>query len=80
MRPGDRVQLLGMKGVKKLKDYFIDRKIAPGRRREIPLLADAGSIVWIAGERISERVRIKERTRRFLRAEIVDPSKPSEMI
>lgn len=80
MRPGDRVQLLGMKGVKKLKDYFIDRKIAPGRRREIPLLADAGSIVWIAGERISERVRIKERTRRFLRAEIVDSSKPSEMI
>ena len=34
MRPGDRVEPLGTGGTKKLKDYFIDRKIAalsPGR-------------------------------------------------
>jgi tRNA(Ile)-lysidine synthase len=80
MRPGDRVEPLGTGGTKKLKEYFIDRKIAASRRSEIPLLVDAGSIVWIAGERISERVRVTERTRRVLKAEIVVSGKPSEMI
>lgn len=80
MRPGDRVEPLGTGGTKKLKDYFIDRKIAARRRGEIPLLVDAGSIVWIAGERISERVRVTGRTKKVLKAEIVVLGKPSEMI
>ncbi len=71
MRPGDRVSPLGTRGTKKLKDYFIDRKIAASLRREIPLLVDAESIIWIAGERISERVRVTERTRRVVKAEII---------
>jgi tRNA(Ile)-lysidine synthase len=80
MRPGDRVAPLGTGGTKKLKDYFIDRKIAAPCRGEIPLLVDAGSIIWIAGERISERVRVTEKTRKVLKAEIVVSGKPSEMI
>jgi tRNA(Ile)-lysidine synthase len=71
MRPGDRVGPLGMEGIKKLKDYFIDRKIAARCRNRIPLLIDAASIVWIAGERISERVRVTGETRKVLKAEIV---------
>jgi tRNA(Ile)-lysidine synthase len=70
MRPGDRINPLGLGGTKKLNEYFIDRKIAATRRREIPLLVDAESIVWIGGERISERVRITEKTRRVLKAGI----------
>jgi tRNA(Ile)-lysidine synthase len=80
MRPGDRVALLGTGGTKSLKDYFIDRKIAAPCRSEIPLLVDAGSIIWIAGERISERVRVTEKTRKVLMAEIVVSGKPSEMV
>jgi tRNA(Ile)-lysidine synthase len=80
MRPGDRVAPLGTGGTKKLKDYFIDRKIAASCRGGIPLLVDAGSIIWIAGERISERVRVTEKTRKVLKAEIVVSGKPSEMI
>jgi tRNA(Ile)-lysidine synthase len=80
MRQGDRVAPLGMGGTKKLKDYFIDRKIAASRRGCIPLLVDAGSIIWIAGERISERVRVTEKTRSVLRAELVVSGKPSEII
>ena len=71
MRPGDRVEPLGTGGTKKVKDYFIDRKIAAPRRGEIPLLVDAGSIIWIAGERISERVRVTEKTRKVLKAEMI---------
>jgi tRNA(Ile)-lysidine synthase len=80
MRPGDRVAPLGTGGTKKLKDYFIDRKIAASSRDGIPLLVDAGSIIWIAGERISERVRVTESTRKVLKAEIVVSGKPSEII
>jgi tRNA(Ile)-lysidine synthase len=80
MRPGDRVALLGTGGEKKLKDYFIDRKIDAPCRNGIPLLVDAGSIIWIAGERISERVRVTEKTRKVLKAEIVVSGKPSEMV
>jgi tRNA(Ile)-lysidine synthase len=80
MRPGDRVAPLGTGGTKKLKDYFIDRKIAASCRGGIPLLADAGSIIWIAGERISERVRVTEKTRKVLKAELVVSGKPSEII
>jgi tRNA(Ile)-lysidine synthase len=71
MRPGDRVQPLGTGGTKRLKDYFIDRKIAAQSRNEIPLLVDAGSIVWIAGQRISERVRVTGKTEKVLRAEVL---------
>jgi tRNA(Ile)-lysidine synthase len=80
MRQGDRVAPLGRGGTKKLKDYFIDRKIAAPCRGGIPLLVDAGSIIWMAGERISERVRVTEKTRKVLKAEIVVSGKPSEII
>ena len=73
-RPGDRIHPLGSDGTKKLKEYFIDRKIPAPRRSEIPLLVDAVSIVWIGGERISERVRVTERTRRVLKAEVLSSS------
>ena len=79
-RPGDRVALLGTGGTRKLKDYFIDRKIAAARRGRIPVLADAGSIIWIAGERIGERVRVTRKTRKVLKAELVSSLEPSEII
>jgi tRNA(Ile)-lysidine synthase len=80
MRPGDRLSPLGSGGTKKLKEYFIDRKIAASCRGSIPLLADSGSIIWIAGERISERVRVTAETTNVLRAELIIPGKPSEII
>lgn len=80
MRPGDRFAPLGTGGTKKLKEYFIDRKVAAACRGSIPLLADAGSIIWIAGERISERVRVTDETKNVLRAELIISGKPSEII
>lgn len=70
-RPGDRIQLLGMKGVRKIKSLFIDEKIPLRRRREIPLLLDREAVLWIAGLRLSERVKITEKTRQILKVEFV---------
>lgn len=51
-RIGDRF------GSKKLKDVFIDRKIAPGERDRVPLLVWNGEIVCIAGVAVARRFRL----------------------
>lgn len=71
VRPGDRIRPLGMTGTKKIKSLFIDKKISRGRRRQIPLLADSQSVVWIGGWCIDARVSVGAHTVRILRAEIV---------
>ena len=70
-KPGDRIKPLGMRGTKKIKSYFIDEKISITSRKMIPLLLDQESVLWIAGMRMSERVKITKKTINFLRVEIV---------
>jgi tRNA(Ile)-lysidine synthase len=47
--PGDRIALAGV-GAKKLKDYFIDRKVPLSERGAVPLLACGSDILFILGE------------------------------
>ncbi|MBI4595540.1 MAG: tRNA lysidine(34) synthetase TilS [Candidatus Tectomicrobia bacterium] len=65
-RPGDRFQPLGMRGSKKLHDFFIDGKISREERTKIPLLLDNKGIIWVIGKRISERCKIREKTCKIL--------------
>ena len=62
-RPGDRFQPLGMPGTKKLQDFFIDEKIPRSRRPFIPLLLNREEIIWIAGHRLAESVKVTPQTR-----------------
>ncbi len=62
-KPGDRFKPLGMKGFKKLKDFFIDEKIPAKRRDEIPLVLDNRErIIWVAGMRMDDRMKITDKT------------------
>ncbi len=70
-RSGDRINPLGMSGMKKVKSFFIENKIPRLVRNTIPLLVDDRSVIWIAGERISERVKVTEQTKKVLKAEMV---------
>lgn len=70
IRPGDRMQPLGMKGRKKIKSILIDEKIERNERRGLPVVADRNSVLWIPGVRLSERVKIREETETVLRIEI----------
>ena len=45
-RPGDRIQPLGMRGHKKLQDYYVDRKIARRHRDAAPVIASGGDVLW----------------------------------
>jgi tRNA(Ile)-lysidine synthase len=66
-RPGDRFQPLGMNGTKRLQDFMVDVKIPGTWRDRVPLVCSPDGIVWVAGWRISERVRVTGSTRRMLR-------------
>ncbi len=70
-RPGDRFMPLGMQNFKKLKDFFIDEKVAKYDRDLIPIFDDGEKIFWICGHRIDDRVRYTEDTIRFLMIEAV---------
>lgn len=43
---GDRVQPRGMRGHKKLQDYYVDRKIARRERDAAPVIAHGGDVLW----------------------------------
>jgi len=66
-RKGDRIRLFGMGGEKKVKDIFIDDKIARSAREKIPILSDEEGILWIVGSRRAERARITKDTTRIVR-------------
>ena len=46
-RPGDVIYFNSIKGHKKIKDFFIDRKIPPDMRAGCALLAFGSEILWI---------------------------------
>jgi tRNA(Ile)-lysidine synthase len=69
-RPGDRFRPFGMSGTRKVKDFFIDKKISVAERRSIPLLFSGGELLWVCGLRVSEKGRVLEPLARVLRVEI----------
>lgn len=56
-RPGDRFYPMGASGEKKLKDFFIDRKVPRLERDYVPVLASGNEIIWVVGYRVSEKHR-----------------------
>lgn len=76
-RPGDSFVPLGMKGKKKLHDFFVDEKVPNYRRSSVPLLVGADGIVWVAGYRMDDRYKITEKTTHILKVEI-HPHSPED--
>ncbi len=66
-RAGDRYQPIGMYSSVKLQDWFTNRKIPRGVRRQLVVAATVrGEIFWIEGQRISERFKLTSHTKRRL--------------
>lgn len=64
---GDFLVINDKGGKKKLKQFFIDKKVPSNNRQSIPLLADGSHIIWIFGYRISEYYKITEDTKRIMK-------------
>ena len=60
-----------MKGRKKLKDLFIDKKIPQAARKSIPLLLCDGKIVWVGGVQLAEKARINGPAGKLLRLRLI---------
>jgi tRNA(Ile)-lysidine synthase len=68
---GDFIQIDSKGNCKKIKSYFIDKKVPREERAQIPLLADGKHIMWVIGHRISEGYKVDQETRKILIVKIV---------
>ncbi|MGN0283070.1 MAG: tRNA lysidine(34) synthetase TilS [Prevotella sp.] len=76
---GDRFTPFGMKGSKLVSDYLTDRKKNYFERRRQLVVEDAnGTIVWLVGERTSEKCRVTGETREVVRIEAPSNSPKGE--
>lgn len=64
-KEGDVFTPLGMTGSKKLKEYFIDKKVPQRMRDNIPLLAIGNKILVVADIEIADELKVTENTRSY---------------
>ena len=69
-KPGDVFSPFGS-GEKKLKDWFIDKKIPRDKRDALPLLAAGNTVLWVIGEAISEKLRLTGEENRLVKIEFI---------
>lgn len=66
-KSGDRLQPLGMKGEKKVKDILIDAKVPLYKRDQLPIIVDsADNIIWVAGYKMANNYKITKATTKIL--------------
>ncbi|TXB65206.1 tRNA lysidine(34) synthetase TilS [Vicingus serpentipes] len=65
-KEGDTFQPLGMKGKKKLSDFFIDNKIDVLTKQNIKVLTQKNKIIWVVGYRINDTFKIEKNTKNIL--------------
>ena len=71
-KEGDSFVPFGMKGRQKLSDYFNNRKFSVLQKESAILLTAGGEIVWIVGERQSDKYKITPDTTRIVKFSIKD--------
>ncbi len=68
---GDFFYPFGMKGKKKLSDYFKDEKLSLADKEKIWLLCSGNEIVWIIGKRADNRFKINQQTKKIYKIELL---------
>jgi len=72
-RPGDHFKPLGMRGTKKLKKLFNERKVPLPERDRWPVLISGPEILWILGHQRSQTGALSRQTRQVLAVKYVLP-------
>ena len=68
---GEYFKPFGMKGFKKLSDFFVDEKYSIPEKENIWLLASDNKVVWIVGKRIDDRFKLTRESKLVLRIELI---------
>ena len=61
---GDWFVPFGMKGRKKLSDFFVDKKFTTSEKEQLWLLVSGDDIMWVVGHRVDARYAVTEKTKR----------------
>ena len=68
---GDYFKPLGMSGLKKISDFFIDSKLSLPEKENVWILANGEQVVWIIGRRLDDRYKITPTTQNILKLELL---------
>lgn len=63
-KKGDYFVPFGMKGKKKVSDFFVDQKLSLIEKEQTWLLCSGEDIVWVVGYRIDDRYKLTNKSRR----------------
>lgn len=66
-REGEYFQPLGMTGIKKVSDFFIDEKYSIPEKENAWIVASGDQLAWIVGKRMDDRFKINQQTKRIIR-------------
>ncbi|MBQ2661333.1 MAG: hypoxanthine phosphoribosyltransferase [Clostridia bacterium] len=77
-KQGDRFFPLGAPGTKKLKDFFIDKKV-PREERGMALVCAGNEVCFVPGFTISENLKVNENTKKILCIKYYDNKSITEM-
>ena len=67
---GEYFQPLGLKGLKKISDFFIDEKLSIPQKENQWILYSGNDVVWIIGLRIDDRFKVMHESKNILRINI----------
>lgn len=65
-KSGDEFIPFGMKGRKKLSDFFVDNKLSLVQKDYTPIIFSGDNVVWVAGMRIDDRFKVDKATKNVL--------------
>lgn len=67
---GDSFRPIGMKGNKKISDFFIDQKFSLQDKENTWLLLSGDRIAWVVGHRLDDRFKITSTTTKIFKLEL----------
>lgn len=67
---GDYFYPFGMRGKKKLSDFFTDRKLSVIDKQEVWVMESGNEIIWIVGHRSDDRFKVSKTTKHILQIEL----------